>query len=83
MSDSGLLGVLRKVPVHVALWFLLTSLVAVLIYFGGAVAKTYESRVGDLEKHKKDQNGHLHNLDLRMERIETNVQWIKEKLEDK
>lgn len=69
--DTGMVGVVRKVHPRHVIWFLMTALIAVILFVGSE----YRSRVEALEDHKKEQNGHLREISSDMKHV---VEVVKE-----
>lgn len=77
MSDGeGLVGIFRKIHPRHVIWGLLVALFTLVAFVG----KQYHNRLEALEGYKKEQNGHLRHIDVRLEKIDTNIEWIKGKL---
>jgi len=72
----SVVDLLKKIHPRTVIWFLLTAIFCLIAFVG----KHYDTRLGALEEYKKEQNGHLRQIDIRLERIDTSLQHIKEKV---
>lgn len=69
---------LKKIHQRHVIWFLLVALFSLIAFVG----KQYNTRLEGLEEYKGIQNGHLHQIDLRLEKIDTKQQGMVEDLKD-
>ena len=76
VRDDGFLGILRKVHPRHVIWGLLVAIFCLLAFIG----KKYDTRLEGLEQYRREQNGKLHAIDLKLEAQSTDIRWIKVKL---
>jgi hypothetical protein len=86
--DQSIVPLLRRIHPRYVIWCLMLALFALI----GAIGRYYAGRldaveVKDTQQHEefrayqKTQNGHLHQIDLRLERIESGQQYQREMIE--
>lgn len=76
-KEQSAADVLKYIPVRAVLWVLIVGLIATTGYIGRGMI----GRLDSLESWKNAQNGHLKEIDRRLENVNVNVEWIKKTLE--
>lgn len=73
-----MLEILKRVHPRHVIWFLLVALFTLIAFVG----KQYNTRLEGLEEYKSIQNGHLGQIDVRLERIDTSQQHMAEDMKE-
>lgn len=88
-SESGtIVAILRKINTRHIIAFLLAALFSLIAFVGKQYAGRLDALEGvdksqqqDFDRYRKEQNGHLHSIDVRLERMETEQKFTRQALE--